>query len=144
MKLVVTIVVTLVIAVGLALLSIEDPGYIVLSRDPYVIRMPLLLFALGVFLAFVVLYLLFNFIAGLFRAPAKFRNWRTHSNENAAHNYTMQGYAGLIEGNWASAETALLKKLSYNRTPMMNYLGAAYAAQQQGHLVKRNRQCRAH
>jgi HemY protein len=139
MKLVVTITVTLVIAVGLALVSMEDPGYVVLSRDPYVVRMPMLLFVLGIFLVFVVLYLLFNLIAGLFRAPGKYQKWRTHSNENTAHNNTMQGYAGLIEGNWASAETALLKKLDYNRNPMMNYLGAAYAAQQQGHLARRNR-----
>ena len=139
MKLIVTIVVSLVIAVGLALMSMEDPGYVVISRDPYVVRMPLLLFALGIFLAFTVLYLLFNFIAGLFRAPGNYRKWRKHSNENSAHKHTMQGYAGLIEGNWASAESSLLKKLDHNQNPLMNYLGAAYAAQQQGHMVRRNR-----
>ncbi|WP_424946936.1 heme biosynthesis protein HemY [Candidatus Spongiihabitans sp.] len=138
MKLVVTIILALAVAVGLALAAMDDPGYVTLARDPYVVRLPLLLFVLLLALGFVALYLLFNFIAGLFRVPKRYRQWRTQSNENNAHKHTMAGYAGLIEGNWAKAEQALLKKLEYNKTPLMNYLGAAYAAQQQGHTAQRN------
>jgi HemY protein len=138
MKLVITIIIALAVAVGLALVSMNDPGYVVLSRDPYVVRLPLLMFVLLMFIGFVLLYLLFNFIAGLFRAPKRYGKWRDQSNENNAHKHTMLGYAGLIEGNWAKAETSLLKKLEHNKTPLMNYLGAAYAAQQQGNLAARN------
>ncbi len=139
MKIVITIIIALAVAVGLALVSMDDPGYVVFSKDPYVVRLPLLLFVLLLSLGFALLYLLFNFIVGLFRAPKRYRQWRNQSNENNAHKHTMAGYAGLIEGNWAKAEQALLKKLEYNKTPMMNYLGAAYAAQQQGHTAQRNK-----
>jgi len=138
MKLIFTVIIALAIAVGLALVSMNDPGYVVLSRDPYVVRLPLLMFVLLIFLGFVLLYLLFNFIAGVFRAPKRYRKWREQGSENNAHKHTMLGYAGLIEGNWSRAEASLLKKLEHNKTPLMNYLGAAYAAQQQGHLVRRN------
>jgi HemY protein len=138
MKLVITIVLTLALAVGLGSLSMDDPGYIVLSRDPYVVRLPLLLFVLFLFVAFLLLYLLFNFVAGVFRAPKKVKAWRNKRNENAAQNHTMQGYAGLIEGNWSTAEQSLMKKLEHNKAPLMNYLGAAYAAQQQGNFQRRN------
>jgi HemY protein len=138
MKLILTIIVTLSVAVGLGMMSANDPGYVVLARDPYVVRLPLLLFVLMIIVGFLVLYLLFGFIASLFGAPRKISLWRDKSNENAAHKYTMQGYAGLIEGNWSSAEASLLKKLEYNKTPLMNYLGAAYAAQQQGNFEGRN------
>ena len=139
MKLFITILLSLAAAVGLGLLAIEDPGYVVLSRDPYVIRMPLLLFVLIVFVAFMLMYLLFNFIAGLVRAPANYRKWRKQANERSAGKHSMQGFAGLVEGNWSKAEYELLKKLDHNQTPLMNYLGAAYAAHQQGHFERRNR-----
>lgn len=138
MKLFVTIIIVLAIAVGLGVLSMDDPGYVVLTREPYVVRLPLLLLVGIIFLTFVLLYLLLNFIAGLFRAPERYRKWRIHSNENSAQQHTVQGYARLIEGNWAEAESSLLKKLDYNKTPLMNYLGAAYAAQQQGLMDRRN------
>lgn len=138
MKLIITIIIALAVAVGLAMLSMEDPGYVVLSRDPYIVRLPLLMFVLILFLGFAVLYMLFNFIVGVFRVPKRYGKWRDQSKENSAHKHTMLGYAGLIEGNWSKAEQALLKKLEHNKTPLMNYLGAAYAAQQQGQLARRN------
>ena len=138
MKLFITIIIALIVSVGLGVLAVDDPGYVVLTRDPYVVRLPLLLFIGILFLTFVLLYLLLNFIASLFRAPEKYRKWRIRNQENSAQQHTMQGYAYLIEGNWPKAESALLNKLKFNKTPLMNYLGAAYAAQQQGLMDRRN------
>jgi len=137
-KLFVCIIIALIVSVGLGVLAVDDPGYVVLTRDPYVIRLPLLLFIGIIFLTFVVLYLLLNFLSGLFRAPDKYRKWRIQNHKNSAQKHTMEGYAYLIEGNWSKAETALLNKLEYNKTPLMNYLGAAYAAQQLGSMERRN------
>ena len=118
MKLILVIILTLAAAVGLGLMSLDDPGYIVLTRDPYVVRLPLLMFVLFIVIGFLLLYLLFNFIAGIFRAPKNFGKWREQSNQNAAQKHTMQGFAGLVEGNWSNAEQALLKKLDHNTTPL--------------------------
>ncbi len=139
MKLFITIIIALIVSVGLGALAVDDPGYVVLTRDPWVVRLPLLLFIGILFLTFVLLYLLLNFIASLFRAPAMYRKWRTRNQENSAQQHTMQGYAYLIEGNWPKAESTLLNKLEFNKTPLMNYLGAAYSAQQQGLMDRRDR-----
>ncbi len=127
-----------VIAVALGVLAANDPGFVVLTRAPYEIRMPLILFVLLLFLFFMSLYLLLNFLSKVFSAPKKYRQWQKQVNQNSAGKHTMQGFAGLIEGNWSKAEVELLTKLEYNRMPLVNYLGAAYAAQQQGERIKRN------
>lgn len=138
MKLVVTLIITLGAAVGFVLIAMEDPGYVVLARAPYTVRLPLALFVLAALVLFAGLYLLFNFIAAVLRAPKRMRKWRQRSNEARAQAHTMHGYAGLIEGDWSKAEKKLLTHLPHNRSPLLNYLGAAYAAQQRGHLRRRD------
>ena len=138
MKLFATIIIALIVSVWLGVLAVDDPGYVVLTRAPWLVRLPLLLFIGIIFLTFVLLYLLLNFVASLFQAPEKYRKWRTRNQETSAQQHTMQGYAYLIEGNWPKAESALLNKLEFNKAPLMNYLGAAYAAQQQGLMDRRN------
>ena len=139
MKFIITIIIALGAAIGLSLIAMEDPGYVVLARDPYTVRLPLALFVLIILALFAILYLLFNFVVGIFRAPKKVRKWHERSNEASAQKNTMQGYAGLIEGNWSKAEKKLLSHLQHNKSPLLNYLGAAYAAQQQGHMARRDR-----
>ncbi len=139
MKLFITIIIALILSVGLGALATDDPGVVILAWDTYKVRLPLLLFIGILFLAFVLLYLLLNLIVGLFQAPEKYRKWRVRNQENSAQQHTMQGYAYLIEGNWSKAESALLNKLEFNKTSLMNYLGAAYSAQQQGLMDRRDR-----
>jgi len=138
MKLVILCLVVLIASVGLGLLAIEDPGYVVLFREPYEIRMPLLMLMLMLFLAFIVLYLALNLIANIIRAPKKLGKLKMQMNEDVAHKACMQGLTGLIEGRWDQAETRLLKKVENSRMPLIHYLGAAYAALQQGSLRRRN------
>ena len=138
MKLVILILLSLTAAIGLAMFAMEDPGYVVLSREPYTVRLPLALFILFALAAFAVLYLLINFIFSLFAAPKKIGKWNKSRKEVSAQQHTMKGFAGLIEGEWSQAEGNLLTKLDHNNAALMNYLGAAYAAQQQGQIERRN------
>lgn len=138
MKLIIAIVVALGLAIGLGMYAMEDPGYVVLSREPYTVRMPLALFVLALLLLFAVVYLLFNFMVSLFRAPKKVKDWRKGKKEVGAQQITMKGFANLIEGNWQDAEGNLLSSVEHNKASLMNYLGAAYAAQQRGLPDRRN------
>lgn len=138
MKLVIICLTVLIASAGLGILAMEDPGYVVLFRDPYEVRMPLLILVLIVFIAFVVLYLLLNLILSIFRAPRKLRKIKRKMDEDAAHKHCMQGFTGLIEGRWNHAEDRLLKKVESSRMPLIHYLGAAYASLQQGNLHRRN------
>ncbi len=139
MKLILSILVALAGAIVLAKFALQDPGFVVLAWDPYTIKLPLLLFILILLLAFAAAYLLFNLVASLFRAPKKIGQWNERRTQRTIQNKTMQGYARLIEGEWSKAESALLSRLSDNRSPLINYLGAAYSAQQQGHHHHRDK-----
>lgn len=138
MKFIITVVAALGLAIGFAMLAMEDPGYVVLARAPYAVRMPLALFILAVCIAFAGLYLLFNFIGGVLRAPGDWRKWRLRVKQRRAQTHTMQGYARLIAGQWPQAEKKLLARLPHHPSPLLNYLGAAYAAQQQNQPRRRD------
>ncbi len=143
MKLLIAIILALGLAIGLGMYAMEDPGYVILSREPYTVRMPMALLVLGLLVLFALLYLLLNFIVGLVRAPKRIRQWRIGKREIGAQQVTMKGFANLIEGDWREAEGNLLSSLEHNKASLMNYLGAAYAAQQQGLIDRRNRHIEA-
>ncbi|MGR3914134.1 MAG: hypothetical protein OD918_06355 [Gammaproteobacteria bacterium] len=139
MKLLLSALLTLGLAIGFGTLALHDPGYVVLVRAPYSVRLPLALFVLLWLAAFAALYVSIGLLASVLRAPARFRNWRRHMHQDRAQLQTVQGYAGLIEGDWSKAEQQLLARLEHNQAPLLNYLGAAYAAQQRGDLGRRDR-----
>ena len=101
-------------------------------------ELPLALGLLIIAVAFAILYLVFNFLFGIFRAPKKARAWNAQRQNKNAQNNTLRGYARLIEGDWVQGERDLVKHLGHCNTPMLNYLGAAYAAQQQQNFSKRD------
>ncbi len=138
MKLLIVSVIALVAATTLGLVFLDDPGLMVLSYGQNSWELPLVLAVLLIFAAFAILYLLFNFLFGLFRAPKKVKQWNQQRQNKNAQTDTLRGYARLIEGNWAQGEKDLLKRLGHCNTPMLNYLGAAYAAQQQKNYDKRD------
>jgi len=139
MKLLLTALLTLGLAIGFGALALHDPGYVVLARAPYSVRLPLALFVLLFLAVFAGLYASVGMLASVLRAPARFRNWRRQIHQQRAQLQTVQGYAGLIEGDWSKAEQKLLARLEHNHAPLLNYLGAAYAAQQRGDLGRRDR-----
>ncbi|MYB35749.1 MAG: hypothetical protein F4X92_11680, partial [Gammaproteobacteria bacterium] len=82
MKLVILCLVVLIVSVGLGLLALEDPGYVVLFRDPYEIRMPLLVLVLVLVLAFIVLHLFLNLLMSIIRAAKKIGKLKRQMNED--------------------------------------------------------------
>ncbi len=138
MKLLIIIVIVLGGAIGLGMYAMEDPGYVVISREPYTIRMSLALLVGFLLVLFMVLYLLLGLLTGLVQTPRRIRQWRMRKREQGAQQLTMKGFTHLIEGDWTKAEESLLASRDDNRASLMNYLGAAYAAQQQGLIDRRN------
>ncbi|MEE9446920.1 MAG: heme biosynthesis HemY N-terminal domain-containing protein [Arenicellales bacterium] len=138
MKMLIIIILALAAATTVGLMSLDDPGLMVLSYGQNTWELPLVLGLLLMVVAFALLYLLFNFLFGIFRAPKKAKAWNQQRQNKNAQNDTLRGYARLIEGNWEQGEKDLVKRLDHCNTPMLNYLGAAYAAQQQNNYDKRD------
>ena len=130
--------VLVVVVILLAQVSIDDPGYVLISRAPHEIEVSLSLFVLLMFLIIIVAYIVLRLIVRLLYAPRDIGRWRGRRNARLARQSTLDGYARLIEGDWGSAEKALTGRLTYSTTPLLDCLGAAYAAQQQGKTEARD------
>jgi len=138
MKVLIIIILSLAAATTIGLISLDDPGMMLVSYGSDSWELPLVLALLIIAAIFAILYLGFNFLFGLLRAPKKARAWNQQRQNKNAQNDTLRGYARLIEGDWARGEKDLVKRLGHCKTPMLNYLGAAYAAQQQQNYTQRD------
>lgn len=138
MRLLILVVISLAAAATIGLISLEQPGLMVVSYGNHSVELPLVLALLFIAVAFALLYLLFNFLFAMLQAPKKARAWNQARQNKKAQDDTLRGYARLIEGDWAHGEKDLLKRMPYCNTPMLNYLGAAYAAQQQQDFRRRD------
>ena len=122
--------VALAVAVILALAALEDPGYVLISRAPHEIEISLALFLLLLVMVILLVYFGVRFLVRLFQVPRDISRWKGHRNQVLAQQATLDGYARLIEGDWEEAEKILTRRLRYSATPLLDCLGAAYAAQQ--------------
>lgn len=138
MKMLLIIVLSMAAATVIGVVSINDPGLMVLSYGLNTWELPLTLGILLIAVAFALMYLLLNFLFSLWRSPRQVGKWNKRRQGKNAQQDTLRGYAQLIEGNWAQGEKSLVKRLPHSKTPMLNYLGAAYAAQQQQDFTKRD------
>ncbi|MBO67127.1 MAG: hypothetical protein CL398_02345 [Acidiferrobacteraceae bacterium] len=130
---------TAVILVALfAQVSIEDPGYVLISRVPHEIEISLALFFLIILFLCLIVYFVVRIIVRVVHAPRDIKRWRWRKNSHLAQQATMDGYAHLIQGSWKDAERTLTRRISYSNTPLLDCLGAAYAAQQQGNTEARD------
>ena len=127
-----------VVALTLGLLAQDDPGYVLISRWPYEVEISLaLLLAISIF-GVVGIYFLVRSILRIFRTPSDIRSWQRARQHRRADQATLSGYARLIEGDWEEAEALLIAGLGKGSTPLLQYLGAAYAAQQKGDFENRD------
>ena len=138
MKLLIFIIAVLFASVALTLLAIENPGYVLIAREPWSIEMPLTLFVLLFIVAAALVSFSWNALARMLNIPREVAHWRQLRHNRSAQEGLTQGLTHLMEGNWPKAEKRLLSDLRYNQTPLLNYLAAAYAAQNQGDNEKRD------
>lgn len=138
MRLILFILVTLFAAIVTTIAAIENPGYVLIARAPWSIEMPLTLFIplllVGGFLTYLVCY----GIIRLMRIPRDVARWRTRRHIRRSRAALAHGFIKLIEGDFAAAEAELVSGLRHAELPLLNYLAAAYCAQEQGMTEKRD------
>lgn len=132
MKLLFTVLLVLAGAVGFTLLAQRDPGYVLISYADWSAESSLSLFLVVIAVGFTLFYLLLRLIFGTLHIPARIAYWRRHRRALRARRATNRGLLALAEGNWPHAERFLNRYAASSDTPLLNYLGAARAAQKQG------------
>ncbi len=139
--------VTLFVAVIVALLVMEDPGYVLIAVGPWTVETSLVLAVVIVLLSFAILYYSLRISFRVLAVPGGVRRWRKQRREHKAIKSLTQGLIDLAEGRWQAAEKEVLKYthdgkskrgLLQNEALLLNYLAAARAAQAQGAYQRRD------
>lgn len=131
-------VLVLALAVVLTWFVIQDPGYVVLARDPWRVEIALSLFVLLFLGVFIGLYLLLRFLTKVWRTPKALKLWRRQKLLRSAQKSMANGSLSLIEGDWKKAEKQLVNSLHDSSNPVLGYLAAAYSAHNAGNTAKRD------
>ena len=128
----------LAISFALAMISLHDPGYVLISRAPFQIEVSLALFVVLLIFGFIAVYLIVRLLFRTFQARRDVAKWNNQRATDKAGRDVLFGYAKLIEGNWQEAERELMHRIEHSSSPLLNHLGAAYAAQQSKRFEKRD------
>jgi HemY protein len=138
MRLVLFVLLTLFVAIVVTIAAIENPGYVLIARAPWSIEMPLTLFVPLLLVGGFVVYLFVYGLVRLMRIPRDVARWRTRRQVRRARTAMAYGFIKLIDGDFAAAEAELIAGLRHGELPLLNYLAAAYCAQEQGMIEKRD------
>lgn len=138
MKFLVSVLIIFFLAIWAGVKIAADPGYALFAYEHWTIQMPLWIAVAFLILGFILLHNLLLLIRGTGALAKKLRVWRKQRRLNASHRLTKMGLCELAEGKWASAESLLVKAIQHNQSPLINYLAAARAAQEQGEESRRD------
>jgi len=121
----------LAVTTGLTLLAQRDPGYVLISYGGWSMETSLSLLLAALAISFAVLYLVVRLLSGTWHMPLRLAYWQRQRRALRARRRTNRGLIALAEGNWSRAERDLSRAANNSDTPLINYLGAARAAQKQ-------------
>ena len=134
MKLLFFIILVLFGAISLGLITMENPGYVLIAREPWSIEMSLTVFVILQLVGIVALYLLLHMLVRLWNTPREVARWRTGRRSRRARASLVQAMIGLAENNWLEAEKSALIEVHSGEFPLANYLLAIswFASKQNG------------
>lgn len=138
MRILIVILGTLAVALAAGIFLKNHPGTFVLSLGDTTIQASIAFFAAAVLFISISLALLFVTLNGLINLPKNYQRWKKHRRNRRSEKYLAKGLMNSFEGDWGEAEQAFNKGAAYSRIPMLNYLGAARSAQQQGNIKQRD------
>lgn len=138
MKLIIYSLLGLLLAVASAVLLSHDSGQVVLAFSDYAVQTSLGIFVFLLLATFVVLYLLTRIFSAVVSMPEARRRRQLSRRHGKAEYHLSRGILALTGGNWQTAEQAFKQGARFSSTPVVNYLGAAKAAQEQGAMDRRD------
>lgn len=131
MKLLFIALFALILAVGLALLAKQDPGYVLVTWREWALETSLTFTLTVLVIFFVAVYFAVRSLIRTLHVRRQMRAWRHQRRAARARRATQRGLVELAEGHWARAERDLVRHAQHSETALLNYLGAARAAQKQ-------------
>ena len=134
MKFGLLVVVALVVSALAAHFLLQDPGYVVINFQNYLIEMSVPILLAFIFLVVIGAWLLVK----LFRAPKKIGEAAGRYRMGRAGQRLTKGVIEVAEGNFAKGEKLLARAAHVSDAPLLNYLQAARAAHLLGNDERRD------
>lgn len=118
----------------------DEPGYIYIQWGDWQIESTLMVVFIGTIFLLLAAYLIFVVVTGIGRLPFKLSKKLGEFHKKKVQHTSAMGYTHLIMGNWRKAEKQLENTAKYMPEPVINHLGAAYAA----HKGEDSARCEVH
>jgi len=128
----------LLLAVWLGLEMSRGPGYVLIAYRHWSIETSLWVALVLLIISFAILYFIFRTIGRTTRISKNIRRWKRMRRRRKSRQLTNIGLCQLAEGDWHPAEQTLTKAAQLAKSPLINYLGAARAAQAQQAYERRD------
>ncbi len=138
MPFLIMILIGLFVAIGLGSLLSREAGLMIFSYAGYNVQMSLSTFVFASLALFIVVYIIFRLLGGVFRLPRNINRWSKRRRHRRSEKYLCEGILAVLEGDWQRAEKSFQGGASYSRLPLANYLAAARAAQKLGSIERRD------
>ena len=138
MKLLIYIILALILSVVIINTESIQHDYIFFTIGDWTVQASLILFVFILVIILIILYFAVRALVSVIELPARLARWRKIRQTILSEKSITRGLYALIEGNWKHAEKLLIKGAPFSTIPMINYLGAAKAAQYQGALSRRD------
>ena len=138
MKRLAFVVAVLFLAFVIVWLASVDPGYVLIARKPWSVEMSLTVFTVIAIISIGAFYFIIRLLTRARGIPADVAGWRQRRHAKQARLALNQGLGLLAACDWPQAEAQLLAGLRFSEAPVINYIGAAIAAQGQGDIRKRD------
>jgi HemY protein len=120
------------------LLSLNDPGYVIIGMEHWYLEKSFVDFTVALTISFFILYIFFRWLGWLYRIPGQLKRRGINIRFNRSQEALIAGLVDTAEGNFERAESLLIKHAPHSGAPLIHYLTAARAAQSRGALEKRD------
>lgn len=111
---------------------VQDPGYVLISYDRTTIETSLWVLLVIGLVSFLLAHLLLRLLSKARIPTSELRHWSERRALRNAHRRTLKGLQAFADGSWWKAQRFLGQAAPRAELPLVNYLVAARAAQEQG------------
>ena len=138
MKLLALIIFSLLLAAGIGAYIEDDAGLVTVVFSGWTVQANSIFFVVSIVIFFLLLHLLLRLVSRLWNMPRQLGSWKKDRHQRLSEKYLSRGLMALVEGDWNKAEVSLCKGAPHSKSSLVNYLGAARAAQQLGATKRRD------
>lgn len=138
LRILVVFILFLIVFAGIILFLMQEPGFAIFNYGNLSIEIPLVNFAIGLFVVITFLYVISIFFRFLFNAPGRIQSAALNRKQNKALNDTKEGLTKYILGDWNKSEKLLLRGANNLDKTCVNYIWAARAAHNLGDYEMRD------